>query len=144
MDRLWGVLGDKLSRWTLVRQPLPPGVWGLTRYEEQQVVIADDLSCVEAHCTLVHELVHVHRGPPPPGWEAQEEHRVSTIAARKLLPDLAAVADALVWADWRLHEAAEELDVDEDTLRWRLKTLTHPAEVGYMKRRFAEGEDHEA
>lgn len=143
MERLWGTLADALSSWSLVRETLPHGTWGLTRFDRQEVVIDRDLTEVEAHCTLVHELEHVARGPAPPGWEAQEENRVNRITARRLLPNVAAVADALAWADWQIEVAAEELGVDEDVLAWRLNTMSHPAELGYMRKRFEdEGESH--
>lgn len=141
MEHLWAALRDAVrQQWTLTRGDLPLGTWGLTRHEEKEVVIATGLTEVEARCTLVHELVHVDRGPVPAGWQAQEENRVSRIAARELLPSIRRVADALVWADWCLHEAAEELDVDVDTLGWRLRTLAHPVEISYMRKRFDEGE----
>jgi len=141
MDSLWGRLGGQLERWTLVRAVLPMGTWGLTDFEKREVVLAEGLSEVEETCTLVHELVHVERGPAPPGWEAQEEDRVSRIAARRLLPDLGTVADALIWAGWHIGAAAEELGVDEDTLRWRLRTLQHPGEHDFMQNRFKGDDD---
>lgn len=141
MDHLWESHDASRRCWTLTRETLPLGTWGITRFDQRQVVIADGLSETEAHCTLMHELVHVERGPVPAGREAQEEDRVSRIAARRLLPDLATVADALIWSDWCLPEAAEELGVDDDTLVWRLATLAHPAEIGYMRRRFPDEGD---
>lgn len=139
MDHLWGTLGETLSRWTLARGDLPPGVWGLTEFDEHRVVIADGLTNTESRCTLAHELVHVERGPAPVWWVAQEEERVSRIAARRLLPDIEAVADAIVWARWDLEQAADELDVDVDTLQWRLRCLDDAGEIEMMQARFADG-----
>lgn len=70
---------------------------------------------------LAHELEHIragHDGCQPRGIEGQVRNR----AARFLLPDPHPIAEALV-------SAAEELWVDEDTLRARLDIRhLHPAE----------------
>lgn len=57
-------------------------------------------------------------------------------AARLLLPDVLTIADALAWAH-TIEEAAEELWVDVDTLRARLRCL-HPVERGYLTRALAD------
>lgn len=124
MDDLWGPLSEELTGWTLTMGILPLGTWGLTNFKTRQITIDRRLLTVEARCTLHHEAEHARRGPVPYGLAAREEYRVNKIVARTLLPDLRAVADALNWADWRLPEAADELGVDEDTLQWRLETLT--------------------
>lgn len=78
---------------------------------------------VERRCTLVHELVHLHRGHTAEVSEA-EERRVAHTAARWLLPSIEGVADALAWSGGHLGEAADDLWVDEPTLRARLDGMS--------------------
>lgn len=92
----------------------------------------------------MHELVHLERGPAVRGYGAREELEVSKEAARRLLPDIRGVGEALAWAARGrefdaacLDEAADELWVDRGTLRVRLEHL-HPAERAYLKRRLEE------
>ena len=82
----------------------------------------------ERRCTIAHEAEHM----------AGERREVSADrnAARLLLPDIHEVGEALAWAH-SLHEAADELWVDEATLRARLDAL-HPSERHYLNRRLAE------
>lgn len=80
----------------------------------------------ERRATLTHEIAHLERGDVPPHMHAREERIVSLIAARRLIP-LDRLADALRWAR-DLTELAEELWVDEPTVRCRLDGLD-PIEV---------------
>jgi hypothetical protein len=56
----------------------------------------------------------------------------------KLIPNVRYLADAIAATDWDLTTAAEELWVDEATLRDRLTYMTHPAERAYWRSRFSE------
>jgi hypothetical protein len=101
---------------------LSAGVWGLST--GGRIWITTGLSQAERRCTLAHELEHQrrgHEGCQPPAVEAE----VSQAAARRLIP-FDALLDALRWAR-NLHELADELWVDEDTVRVRLEHL-HPSE----------------
>lgn len=115
------------------------GPMGLTDFEAGTISLRRGMSQAERRSTVLHECVHVERGPVPFGLVGKEEERVCRQVARELLPNVRAIADALAWADWDLVDAAEELWVDEDVLRCRLESMTHPAERAYMKQRFEEG-----
>lgn len=92
----------------------------------------------ERRSTLAHELVHLERGPAVRGYVEWDEREVSKEAARRLLPGIREVGEALAWS-LDLTEAADELWVDVGTLRVRLEHL-HPAERAYLKRRLEEQE----
>ena len=101
--------------------------WGATD-GERRIWLDSSLLQVERRCTLAHELEHIRRGHRGCQDEA-EERAVEAAAARYLLPDPHAIADALVWARGDVEAAAEELWVDEPTLRARLDPRhLHPAE----------------
>lgn len=106
---------------------LRPGVWGAGD-GHSRIWLDRRLGQAERRCTLAHELEHLargHRGCQDPATEAT----VCAAASRYLLPDPHAVADALVWARGDLEVAADELWVDEPTLRARLDARhLHPAE----------------
>lgn len=128
----------ELAHVTLIWADLGPHLLGLTDHATATVVLNRGLSQAQRRCTIAHELTHVERGPVP-GWlTAREEREVDKVVARQLLPDVEAVGEALAWAH-TLVEAADELWVDEPTLRARLEHL-HPAERGHLRRRLAEGE----
>lgn len=112
------------------------GPMGWSRHSTQTVSLRRDLTYAERRCTLEHELLHLERGPVPVGWVAQDEERVRRETARRMLPDVRAVGEALAWAHTE-HEAADELGVDVYVLRYRLRHL-HPAERGYLHARLAE------
>lgn len=107
----------------LAVMPLPVGsAWWLA---EQRVILVDSrLSKRARRCAVAHELEHVEAGDDgsAPGLHAHIERFAGREAARKLIP-LTALVGALLWSQDE-HELAEELNVDEDTLRTRLRTLT--------------------
>ena len=116
---------------------LHPGVWGVGD-GESRIWLDRQLGQVERRCTLAHELEHLRRGDHGCQDEATEAH-VAAAAARYLLPDPHAVADALVWARGDIAVAADELWVDEPTLRARLHARhLHPAEHAIIVRRINE------
>ncbi len=88
-------------------------------------------SCGQAQrrATLTHEIAHIERGDVPEYLHVREERIVSEIAARRLIP-LDRLVDALRWAR-DLTELADELWVDEPTVRCRLDTLD-PVEVAEL------------
>ncbi|WP_435199499.1 ImmA/IrrE family metallo-endopeptidase [Janibacter sp. GS2] len=94
------------------------GVWGVNDGRER-IWLDARLSQVERRCTLAHELVHLWRGHA--GCQDERTERlVEADAARYLLPDPWDVANELVWSGGDLEIAADELWVDEPTLRARL------------------------
>lgn len=131
MHHPWRAFRD-LSHIRLRWARLPSGLYGYTDHAAGEVVIAEGLTQAERRCTIAHETQHVLRGPVLPSLRSREELRVDRAAARLLLPDIRTIADALAWARTP-EEAADELWVDVDTLRCRIRSL-HPAERGYLHR----------
>jgi len=77
--------------------------------------------------TLMHELMHVERGDEDspylsPVLATRQEIAASVRAARNLIP-IWQLARLVMWAEDE-REMAEELNVDEETLRIRLLTLS--------------------
>lgn len=126
----------ELEEWTLRWAVLPFGIWGLTDFGDKTVTLAHGLTQAERRCTIAHETQHIHRGEVPAWRQPHEEREVDRNVARLLLPDIYAIGEALAWATCN-EEAADELWVDDLTLRARLDSL-HPAERAYLKRRLAE------
>lgn len=111
---------------------------GFTDFEAGTISLRRGMNQAERRSTILHEVIHVERGPVPETLGDREELRVCRIAAQQLLPDVRLIGDAMVWAQGNLHAAAEELWVDEETLYVRLRYMTHPAERAYMKQRIEE------
>lgn len=105
-------------------QQLPAGLraaWTL-----DGIWLRPGLTQAERRCALTHELIHLERGPVPkqPVLAAAEERIVADLAARRLIP-LGTLTEALHWVDLADCDAlAEELWVDDVTLRNRLQHLT--------------------
>lgn len=81
----------------------------------------------ERRCTLAHELEHVRRGDEDtshvsPILAVRQEIAATVSAARRLIP-IAALIAALLWSQDE-RELAQELHVDEDTVRIRLLSLS--------------------
>lgn len=96
----------------------------------------------EMRCTLAHELEHARRGDEcvesaSPILAVRQEIAASAAAARRLI-SLGRLVDALLWSQ-NEQELAEELNVDEDTLRVRLLTLT-PGEHSLIDERLWQAE----
>jgi hypothetical protein len=123
----------ELAHIRLLWAQLPDGLLGLTDFEAGTVTLAHGMNQAERRCTIAHETQHVLRGPVPAYLRAREEREVDKAAARLLLPDIRELGEALAWAV-SVGEAADELWVDEPTLRARLENL-HPAERAYLRRR---------
>jgi hypothetical protein len=132
MHHPWGAF-RRLADWTLHFAHLPGDLLGQTDFATKTVTLDSRLTQAERRCTIAHETQHIHRGPVPAALRGREEGRVDRIAARLLLADIRAVGEALAWSQC-LEEAADELWVDEATLRTRLRHL-HPAERAYLHRR---------
>ncbi|WP_091125510.1 hypothetical protein [Nocardioides terrae] len=109
------------------------GAMGWADHVRQTVSLRAGMTWAERRCTLLHELLHLDRGPQPPGLRAKDEEAVRRQTARELLPDVRAIGEALAWAPC-LSEAAEELGVDVFVLRKRLRHLG-TSERSYLSRR---------
>jgi hypothetical protein len=115
------------------------GPAGETDFEASTITLRRGMTQAERRSTVLHECLHVERGPVPMGLASREELRVWKEQARLLLPDVEPIGDALAWCQGDVVAAAEELWVCEDTLRVRLTHL-HPAERGWLKRRLEQEE----
>lgn len=102
---------------------LEPGLLGYTDHTNRRIVLDVDLTQRERRCTLTHELGHVHRGRVPTDQRLaeREELAVDRLAARQLVT-LEDLVEALLWSTDH-DEVADELWVDETTLRARLADL---------------------
>lgn len=114
------------------------GPMGETDFEAGTISIRRGLTWEERRCTVLHEVLHVERGPVTAGLADREELRVRKETARLMLPSVKAIGDAYAWAQGDDQAAAVELGVDVDVLRTRMKYMTHPTERGYLARRFDE------
>ena len=129
MDHPWRRFRDRTD-WLLVWDTLPAGLLAYTSHSNRTVFLDKRLTQVERRCTIAHELEHFDIPTPRnPVLVARLERQIDQRVARLLIP-LDRLGDALAWAH-SLTEAAEELWVDEDTLRTRLEHL-HPAERAYI------------
>lgn len=124
----------ELVDWTLHWRPLPPGRLGLTDYLEMTVTLAPGLTQAQRRCTIAHETEHIRRGPTmlPHLRAREEEETIDRNVARQLI-GIRELGEALAWSDDE-HQVADELWVDVDILRARLRGL-HPAERHYLTRR---------
>lgn len=104
---------------------LPPGQVGETCYVTQTITLARGQTQAQRRSTMAHELLHAERPAPLESLAEKDEHQVTVEAARRLIP-FPALLDALRWAR-TMHELADELWVDEDTVQTRLEHL-HPSE----------------
>lgn len=112
------------------------GVMGEADHEAQTVSLRRGLSYEERRCTLLHELLHLERGPALTTTCDRDEDAVRRTTARLMLPSVRQLGEALAWAHDE-REAADELAVDVGVLRDRLRWL-HPSERHYLTRRLAE------
>jgi hypothetical protein len=109
---------------------------GLTDHEAGTISLRRGMTQDERRCTILHECLHVERGPILDTLEDREELRIDRMVARLLMPDIKVVGEALAWSR-DLDEAAWELSVDQGTLVTRLHAL-HPTERAYLERRLSE------
>jgi hypothetical protein len=109
------------------------GDMGETDHEAGTISLRRGMTWAERRSTVIHECLHVLRGPSLDTLEEREELRVEKESARWLLPDVRVIGEAMAWAHNRA-EAADELHVDERTLAIRLRYL-HPSERGYLRER---------
>lgn len=109
------------------------GPMGETDFEDNTISLRRGMTWAERRTTVLHECLHVERGPVLMSMVDREELRVEKETARLLLPDVHPIGDALAWGH-DLAEAADELGVDVHLLEVRLQYL-HPAERGWLKQR---------
>lgn len=119
----------EMTSWMVRFAPLPLGQMGETCYHTRTITLAPDLTQAERLSTITHEVVHAERGEYLAIHEAREERAVAREAARRLIP-WPALVEACRWAR-DVHELADELWVDEDTIVVRLKAL-HPSERAHI------------
>jgi hypothetical protein len=115
-----------------LRRDLPVGLRATT--DGRQIVLSARLLQRERRAALAHELEHI-RQHRVSHCNARDESYVRQAAARRLIT-IERLADALQWSQ-HMEELAEELWVDEDTVRCRLDHL-HPSERHYLRQRSAD------
>lgn len=121
---------DALGLRIIVRD-LPDALWAAWHAPSRTILVDRRLTQAERRVALAHELVHVERRDTCRQTE-RVELDVHLTAARRLIR-LDDLADALVWTR-QLRELADELWVDDTTLRQRLDSLT-AEEVAWLRRR---------
>jgi Zn-dependent peptidase ImmA (M78 family) len=131
--RALGALGVDLTL-----ASLDDDLMGDYEHDRRLVRLARGMRQTERRCTAAHEYVHAVRGDLPScsAWhERKQERAVERVAARLLIP-LEELARASLWSD-DIAELADDLWVDVDTLRQRLRDL-RPDERAYLARYRAE------
>lgn len=103
----------------LVWERLGPGVLGATD-GRSLVVLHPEQSQRQRRSTLTHELAHVELGHEG-GCSPEQEGAARELAARWLVP-MDQLVDGLRWTR-HVEELAEELWVDVETLRDRIRVL---------------------
>jgi Zn-dependent peptidase ImmA (M78 family) len=109
--------------------------------DERVILLDRRLTQRQRRSRLAHELAHMEagdecceHGPDGHRLAMRQERRANDTAARRLIT-IGALAEALLWA-CDVDELAEDLHVDEDTVRARIDGLTED-ELEYIRRRFA-------
>lgn len=134
----WRRLRDLGDEWRLLwRSDLPHDVYGYTHFASRTIVMRKGMSFAERRCTIAHEVEHVQRGRFSRCSILREEADVDRRVSRLLLPDIATVADALIFHHGRHDDAADELWVDPWTLEVRLGSLD-ATDASYLQVRLAE------
>lgn len=121
----WGAIA-RLQDVLVAFEILPSGR-GWWEPDERVLLLDKRQTQAEMRCTVAHELEHIIRGDIDvsvisPVLQARQEIAACAAAARRLIP-LSRLVDALLWSQDE-HELAEQLNVDEDTLKMRLVSLT--------------------
>jgi len=135
----WAAL-RALPHLTYISTRLPAGrAWWLPA--DDGIVLDDRLTRIGRRCALAHELAHADAGDTACAdavLSGRQELRASAKAARWLVT-LDGLVDGLLWAQDE-HQLAEELDVDVETVRARLASLTD-AEKDYIENRLRAAEE---
>ena len=109
------------------------GPMGLTTHSTATVSLRRGMTWEQRRCTVQHEILHIERGPVCFGLAAKDEESVRRETARRMIPDIRPVGDAIAWA-LSEEEAAVELGVDVPVLRYRLKHMS-PMERAWLDNR---------
>lgn len=113
------LVAELLPEWTVAFTELD-GVMGFCEPERRTIWIDLQTNGAARRCTIVHELLHALRGDMDDDSDAEQIVQVET--ARRLVP-LRALRDLLA-GPGTLAGIAAALNVDEDVLDTRLRTLT--------------------
>jgi hypothetical protein len=99
------------------------GALGLTLFGARIILLDPRQSPEQWRCTLLHELIHLSRGPVAPEQAAAEEDIVSHLASLLLIPDGAQLA-GFDWTLEGMRELARERGVDLETVEAALNPPT--------------------
>lgn len=107
-----------------------PEMDGLTTFGDHAIYIHRDLGPEKFRATLIHELLHLLRGPSgaDPWSIAREEDTIEAAVAQMFLPEVSALAQQHIPATGR-HALAQHYEVDPDTLDAALDPPTQPMGV---------------
>jgi hypothetical protein len=119
MHHPWRRLRDDWPDWQVQFVNLPDGVRGYTDQEIRTIFVSRSLNQAGRRSTLAHETEHVLRGHT--SCDEREDELVELAAARLMLP-IGELVSVFRWAR-NYTEAAEELWVDVDLLRCRIRHL---------------------
>lgn len=106
--------------------------WGLTDWDENghpTIYYAYDLGDVQRRCVLLHEIRHVHRGPPCVSLCDIDEADCREETARWLLPDIRELGDLM--AHLPVEVAAASLGILPAIIHDRVDNLTADELVVY-------------
>lgn len=104
------------------------GALGITLFGARIILLDPRQTDLQWRCTLLHELIHLSRGPVAPEDAAAEEDIVTHLASLLLLPDSPQLA-ARDWTIPQMRRLADERGVDLDTV---MSALNPPTDhLGY-------------
>lgn len=103
------------------------GLMGVTLFPERTVAISPDLDAGEFRATLVHELLHLIRGPVTADLIDAEEEAVERATADLLVPNAAALTRLPHrWTRPQMALLAESFGADLATVQLALNPPTRP------------------
>ena len=99
------------------------GALGMTLFASRVILLDPRQNDRQWRCTLLHELIHLCRGPVAPEDAEREEDIVSHLASLLLLPDGPQLATQF-WTMDEMRELAHQRGVDIDTVEAALNPPT--------------------
>lgn len=99
------------------------GALGLTLFASRVILMDPRQTPAQWRCTLLHELIHLSRGPVPPEYAVTEEDIVTHLTSLLLMPDGPQLA-ANYWTLDEMRGLARQRGVDLDTVEAALNPPT--------------------
>ncbi|MEO6702858.1 MAG: ImmA/IrrE family metallo-endopeptidase [Jatrophihabitantaceae bacterium] len=122
----WRDVAQNWPQTRVIIETMRGNLLGEVRDDGRLIALRAGTSAAQRRCTLAHEIVHLERGLRDCGpWAGREEIQVHTTAAMRLIPpDLLIAGIRELGGSEDVPALAQFLDVDSETLRLRLSTLT--------------------